>query len=81
MGGTINEQKVNNQISDVLEKIIYRRKRLGLSQSELAKKLKVTLSGYYKMETEKTKLDIRRLLELSEILKVKINYFLSEENN
>jgi transcriptional regulator with XRE-family HTH domain len=81
MGGTINEQKVNNQISDVLEKIIYRRKRLGLSQSELAKKLKVTLSGYYKMETGKTKLDIRRLLELSEILKVKINYFLSEENN
>jgi transcriptional regulator with XRE-family HTH domain len=81
MGGTINEQKVNNQISDVLEKIIYRRKRLGLSQSELAKKLKVTLSGYYKMETGKTKLDIRRLLELSEILQVKINYFLSEENN
>jgi hypothetical protein len=33
------------------------------------------------METGKTKLDIRRLLELSEILNVKINYFLKDENN
>jgi transcriptional regulator with XRE-family HTH domain len=81
MGETINEKRVNNQINDVLEKIIYRRKRLGLSQTDLAKKLKVTLSGYYKMETGKTKLDIRRLLELSEILNVKINYFLKDENN
>jgi len=79
MGGTINEQRVNNQINDVLGKIIYRRKRLGLSQTDLAKKLKVTLSGYYKMETGKTKLDVRRLLELSEILNVEINYFLTEE--
>ncbi|MFT5958832.1 MAG: transcriptional regulator with XRE-family HTH domain [Polaribacter sp.] len=81
MEGTVNEKRVKNQINDVLEKIIYRRKRLGLSQTDLAKKLKVTLSGYYKMETGKTKLDIRRLLELSEILNVKINYFLKDENN
>jgi transcriptional regulator with XRE-family HTH domain len=81
MGETINEKRVNNQINDVLEKIIYRRKRLGLSQTDLAKKLKITLNGYYKIETGKTKLDIRRLLELSEILNVKINYFLKDENN
>jgi len=81
MEETANEQRVNNRINDVLEKIIYRRKRLGLSQTDLAKKLKVTLSGYYKMETRKTKLDIRRLLELSEILNVKINYFLKDENS
>ena len=81
MGETANEQRVNNRINDVLEKIIYRRKRLGLSQTDLAKKLKITLSGYYKMETGKTKLDVRRLLELPEILNVKINYFLKDENN
>jgi transcriptional regulator with XRE-family HTH domain len=81
MRGTVNEQRVNNQINDVLEKIIYRRKRLGLSQTDLAKKLKVTLSGYYKMETGKTKLGVRRLLELSEILNVEVNYFITNENN
>jgi len=30
------------------------------------------------METGKTKLDIRRLLELSEVLKVELEYFLKE---
>ena len=73
-----NEEKITNRISDVLEKVIYRRKRLGLSQTDIANKLEITLSGYFKMETGKTKLDIRRLLELSEILKVELEYFLKE---
>ena len=73
-----NEKKITNRISDVLEKVIYRRKRLGLSQTDIANKLEMTLSGYFKMETGKTKLDIRRLLELSEILKVELEYFLKE---
>jgi transcriptional regulator with XRE-family HTH domain len=81
MGEPANEQSVNNRINDVFETIIYRRKRQGLSQTDFAKKLKISLSGYYKMETEKTKLDVRRLLELFEILNVKINYFLKDENN
>jgi transcriptional regulator with XRE-family HTH domain len=51
---------------------------LGLSQTDIANKLEITLSGYYKMETGKTKLDIRRLLELSEVLKVELEYFLKE---
>jgi transcriptional regulator with XRE-family HTH domain len=73
-----NEEKKTNRINDVLEKVIYRRKRLGLSQTDIANKLEITLSGYFKMETGKTKLDIRRLLELSEILKVELEYFLKE---
>ena len=73
-----NEEKITNRISDVLEKVIYRRKRLGLSQTDIANKLEITLSGYYKMEKGKTKLDVRRLLELSEVLKVDLEYFLKE---
>ena len=73
-----NEEKITNRISDVLEKVIYRRKRLGLSQTDIANKLEMTKSGYFKMETGKTKLDIKRLLELSEILKVELEYFLKE---
>ena len=72
------EEKITNRISDVLEKVVYRRKRLGLSQTDIAEKLEITLSGYYKMETGKTKLDVRRLLELSEVLKVDLEYFLKE---
>ena len=73
-----NKEKITSRINDVLEKVIYRRKRLGLSQTDIANKLEITLSGYFKMETGKTKLDIRRLLELSEILKVELEYFLKE---
>ena len=72
------EEKITNRISDVLEKVVYRRKRLGLSQTDIANELEMTKSGYFKMETGKTKLDIRRLLELSEVLKVELEYFLKE---
>ena len=72
------EEKITNRISDVLEKVVYRRKRLGLSQTDIAEKLEMTLSGYYKMETGKTKLDVSRLIELSEVLKVDLEYFLKE---
>jgi transcriptional regulator with XRE-family HTH domain len=73
-----NEEKITSRINDILEKVIYRRKRLGLSQTDIANKLEITISGYFKMETGKTKLDIRSLLELSEILKVELEYFLKE---
>ena len=72
------EEKITSRINDVLKKVIYRRKRLGLSQTDIANKLEMTKSGYFKMETGKTKLDIRRLLELSEVLKVELEYFLKE---
>ena len=73
-----NEEKITSRINDVLEKVIYRRKRLGLSQTDIANKLEMIKSGYFKMETGKTKLDISRLLELPEVLKVELEYFLKE---
>jgi transcriptional regulator with XRE-family HTH domain len=54
---------------------------LRLTQTEIAKKLTITLSSYYKIESEKTKLDFRRLLEISEVLEVDIAYFLNKEEH
>ncbi|MDX6745448.1 helix-turn-helix transcriptional regulator [Polaribacter sp. PL03] len=76
MRKSIDTQSVDYQINNVLKQIVYRRKRLGLTQTELAEKLDITLSGYYKIEKGKTKLDFRRMLEISEVLDVEINYFL-----
>ncbi|AUC85671.1 hypothetical protein CW731_10395 [Polaribacter sp. ALD11] len=76
MKESINVQSVDYQINNVLKQIVYRRKRLGLTQTDLAEKLDITLSGYYKIEKGKTKLDFRRMLEISEVLDVEINYFL-----
>lgn len=72
----INNQKVEQQINYTLEQIINRRRQLGFSQTELAQKLDITLSGYYKIEKGKTKLDFRRMLEISEILNVDVSDFL-----
>lgn len=72
----INNQKVEQQINYTLEQIINRRRQLGFSQTELAQKLDITLSGYYKIEKGKTKLDFRRMLEISEILNVEVSDFL-----
>ena len=74
----MNVQKVNAQFNTVLNKITHRRKKLGLTQTEIAKKLTITLSSYYKIESGKTKLDFRGLLEISEVLEVDIAYFLSK---
>ncbi|MFT5214474.1 MAG: DNA-binding XRE family transcriptional regulator, partial [Patiriisocius sp.] len=70
MRKSMNVQKVNAQFNTVLNKITHRRKKLGLTQTEIAKKLTITLSSYYKIESGKTKLDFRRLLEISEVLEV-----------
>ena len=79
MRNSINEKRVTYQVNNVLNQIIYRRKRLGLSQTDIAKKLDITLSGYFKIEKGKTKLEFRRMLEISEILDVKVEYFFKEK--
>jgi len=79
MGKSINIQKVNAQFYTVLDKITHSRKKLGLTQTDIAKKLTITLSSYCKIESRKTDLDFKRLLEISEVLEVDIAYFLNKE--
>ena len=66
------------QAKKVLKKIIARRNDLGISQWDLATKLNITNNGYFKVETGKTKLDLKRLLVIAEILKVKPAYFFED---
>ncbi|WP_405563619.1 helix-turn-helix domain-containing protein [Polaribacter sp. Asnod6-C07] len=54
----------------ILRRIVKRRKELGLTQWDLGALLNLTSSGFYKIETGKTKLDTIRLLEILEKLEI-----------
>ena len=60
-------QKLSDQ---VLRKIVERRQELGISQTDLAIKLSMTTSGYFKVEKGESKLDLIRLFEISEYLNI-----------
>ena len=54
----------------VLKKIVERRQELGISQTDLAIKLSMTTSGYFKVEKGESKLDLIRLFEIAEFLNI-----------
>ena len=59
------------ELSDqVLKRIVERRQELGISQTDLAIKLNMTTSGYFKVEKGETKLDLIRLFEIAEYLNI-----------
>ncbi|WP_165731986.1 helix-turn-helix transcriptional regulator [Polaribacter sp. 20A6] len=53
-------------------KIIKRRQELGLSQTDLAIKLNMTTSGYFKIEKRDSKLDLLRLFAIAECLGIDV---------
>jgi transcriptional regulator with XRE-family HTH domain len=63
-------EKIENKSKVILNKIVERRKNLNITQSELALKLNLTFSGYFKVETGKTKLDTFRLIQVLDILDI-----------
>ena len=63
-------EKLENKSKVILNKIVERRKNLNITQSELALKLNLTFSGYFKVETGKTKLDTFRLIQVLDILDI-----------
>lgn len=59
------------ELSDkVLSRIVERRQELGISQTDLAIKLSMTTSGYFKVEKGESKLDLIRLFEIAEFLNI-----------
>jgi transcriptional regulator with XRE-family HTH domain len=54
----------------VLEKIIAIRIHLEITQMSVAEHVRIGESGYFKIETGKTKLDLERLFEILELLEV-----------
>ena len=66
----MKKNKTDLRAEKVLQKIIARRQELGVSQMDLAAKINITNNGYFKVETGKTKLDLKRLLRIAEVLEV-----------
>ena len=64
------KERIEERRKAVLERIVKRRRALGISQADLTMLLGIGFSGYYKVETGKTKLDTYRLFEILGILKI-----------
>jgi transcriptional regulator with XRE-family HTH domain len=61
-------------------KIRIKRRELNLSQEKLAEMLNVAYTQVYNYETGRFKIPLDYLLELANIFKVDLNYFLSDYN-
>lgn len=61
------------------DKIIYERKKNGFSQEELAEKLGVTRQAISKWEGAQTTPDLQRILKMSELFGVSVDYLLKDE--
>ncbi len=61
-------KEINEKSNNVLKKIINRRQELNISQTDLALKLNMTTSGYFKIEKGNSKLDLIRLFEIAYLL-------------
>ena len=63
---------------EIKQKIILCRKKQGLSQSDLADLLNVSRQSVSKWETDEAKPDTDKLLSLSKILEVSVDWLLDE---
>lgn len=69
---TIKDDPINLRIGKLIRD---RRRQLGMTQGKLAEKLKITSQQIQKYETGTNCLRISRLVELSRILSIPLNYF------
>ena len=74
----MGKEKIEEETAKVLQRIVKKRQELGISQFDLALMLNLTNNGYFKIETGKSKLDIKRLIEIAELLNVSPAYFLKD---
>ncbi len=69
----ILENPTQIQVSAIIKFIKKRRKKRGISQNEMAIRLCITQNSYFKIEKEKTKLDLYRFIQISQILEFNIS--------
>jgi transcriptional regulator with XRE-family HTH domain len=70
--------KIESYHTAILKKIAQKRAEAGLSQIDLAFKLGLTASGYFKVEKGKSKLDMERLLDILVILNISPKEFFKD---
>jgi transcriptional regulator with XRE-family HTH domain len=69
------KERIERRKMAVLKRIVERRRELGISQWDLGIAINLTNSGYFKVETGKTRLDILRLFEILEKLDISLEEF------
>ena len=69
------KERIERRKMAVLKRIVERRRELGISQWDLGIAINLTNSGYFKVETGKTRLDILRLFEILEKLDISLEVF------
>ena len=64
------KERFEKKCKAVLLKVVERRRKLGISQWDLGELLNLTSSGYFEVETGKTKLDMFRFFKILEKLEI-----------
>lgn len=64
---------IDLKVEKVLNKIIEKRKEIGLSMENISNDLGISIGAYNKIEKGETKLSLERLFEILEVLKVDIS--------
>lgn len=72
------KENINKTYFAVLDKIVAERKAQGLTQMDICKYLGIGENGYFKVEKGSTKLDVPRLLNILEFLKISPSTFFKE---
>lgn len=70
--------KEEKSVAEILQRIIEKRRGLGLSQKDLAVHLNLSFNGYFKIEKGYTQLSMYRLFQISDALNVSPSFFLRE---
>ena len=68
----IVENPIEIRISGILDFIKQSRLRQGISQYEMSSRLNISQNTYFKIEKGKTRLDVYRLIQISNILEFEI---------
>lgn len=72
------KEKIESYYTSILKKIAQKRAEAGLAQIDLALKLGLTASGYFKVEKGKSRLDLQRLLAILKILEISPKEFFQD---
>lgn len=71
---------INLQISNILKRIKIIRIQKGITQYEMSSRMNVSQNTYFKIETGKTKMDLYRLIQISNILEFDLSSFFESKD-
>jgi transcriptional regulator with XRE-family HTH domain len=74
----IIENPIESQIVAILRYVKNIRQQRGISQYEMSSRLNISQNTYFKIESGKTKLDLYRLIQISNILEFDMSALFQE---